>query len=412
MANGYFFLIQTGVHIMHGIGMPYSSSSDDRGHVMLKKTVIFQKESEDVYLALIEELASTLVPTSIMGFTLVVVDWFAWTATGNSVFLAAAIAGGLGSAAKISLMIMQKQNFTLTINRVNSAARLETMHGIATFAVAASVGSVSATAFCQQDPNLKILSTGLLFGYCSGVVSRTAIRPKIAILALSLATTPAIFAATLAKSPAQNILAVMFGIFLLGAIESVRYIYLSTVRHITSRLEMSKLARNDPLTGLANRLALRDAYRDASKTTKNIAIHCIDLDGFKSVNDRFGHEAGDAVLTNVAQRLLEIAPHNATVARFGGDEFVILQPEISKILEAELIAKQIVNALTMPFYIQGQPVEVGASLGLSIGKANIPLEELLRLADEASYFVKRNGGGVAVASTPHFSPVSERFRRP
>ncbi|SDR38379.1 diguanylate cyclase (GGDEF) domain-containing protein [Pseudomonas grimontii] len=377
---------------------------------MFGKTVIFRKESEDVYLALIEDLARTLLPTSIMGVTLVIVDLFAWSATGNTVFLAAAIAGGSGSAAKILLMFVQKQNCAKPKNQVKYAVRLEAMHGMATFAVAASVGSVLAAAFSLHEPNLQILSTGLLFGYCSGVVSRTAIRPKIAIIALVLAAAPAAFAASLINSPAHNILAAMFGVFLLGAIETVRHTYLSTVRHITSRIEMAKLARNDPLTGLANRLSLREAYREASLTTRCIAIHCLDLDGFKSVNDQFGHAAGDAILVNVAQRLSEVAPPNATVARFGGDEFVILQTEIFESIEAELLAKEIVNSLAKPFTVQSRIIEIGASLGLSVGSASTQLDELLQLADEASYFIKRNGGGVAIASTSHFSPVSERFR--
>lgn len=376
---------------------------------MLGRTVVFRKEAEDVYLALIDDLARTLLPTSIMGITLIIVDLFAWASTGNTIFLVAAIGGGCGSAAKILLMFVHKRNRLQHKNRLKNAERLEVMLGTATFAVAASVGSVLAAAFSQQEPNLQTLATGLLFGYCSGVVSRNAVRPKIAIIALVLSVAPAIFAAALINSPAQHILAFMFGIFLIGALETVRHIYLSTVRHITSRIEMAKLARNDPLTGLANRLALREAFREASLVTSNVAIHYLDLDGFKSINDHFGHAAGDEILVNVAQRLSELAPSNATVARFGGDEFVILQIEISESFEAEMLAEKIVTSLAKPFIMQSATVEVGASLGLSVGSTSTQLEKLLQSADEASYFIKRNGGGVAVASNANISLVSERF---
>lgn len=377
---------------------------------MFWNAIKFRKESDDVYLALIEDLANTSLPACIMGLTLVIVEWFAWTVTGDTIYLAAAMAGGSGSAAKILLILIQKRKLVRHENRIKYAVYLEAMHGIATLAVAASVGSVLAAAFSQPEPNLQIVTTALLFGYCSGLVSRIAIRPKIAILALGLAAAPAIYAAITTDSRAHNILAIMFGIFILSAVDTVRHVYLSTVRHITSRLEMAKLARNDPLTGLANRLGLRESYRKVSQTTKNIAVHCLDLDGFKSVNDQFGHAAGDIVLVSVAQRLLALAPASATVARFGGDEFIILQLGISKSIEAELLAEKIVISLSQSIVIDEHTIEIGVSLGLSIGPASMPFDELLRQADEASYLVKRDGGGVAVASASHFISQSERFR--
>lgn len=377
---------------------------------MFGTAVRFRKESEDVYLTLIADLASTAVPTCIMGLTLLAVDWFAWTTTGEAFFLAAAIAGGLGSIAKLALMFIQKRTHSRHELRMRDAARWEASHAIATAVVAASVGAVLAGAFFRPDADLQILATALLFGYCSGVVSRLAIRPKIAILALVLAGAPAIFAATFANTAAHSILAVMFSVFLVGAVDTVRHLYHSAIRHITSRLEMARLARNDPLTGLANRLGLREAYRAASHLRGSLAVHCLDLDGFKSVNDKFGHAVGDAVLTNVAQRLLGLAPPSATVARFGGDEFVILQPGISQSLEAEFLAAEIVNVLSQPFVIESETIEIGASLGLSVASTNSDFDELLRRADEASYLVKRNGGGVAVASEKHFAPIPERAR--
>jgi diguanylate cyclase (GGDEF)-like protein len=378
---------------------------------MFRKLIIFRREPEDVYLVLVADLACTVIPTTIMGFTLVMVDLFAWFDTGNAFFPGAAFAGGLASLGKIFLMLVQKRRGLRGETCLKDTVRWESLHTVATAIVAASVGGALLVAFLQPDPNLQVLATALVFGYCSGVVARTAIRPRIANLALILASVPAIFVTAQASDAAHQILAVMLSVFLLGAIETVRHVYKSAAHHISSRLEMATLARNDPLTGLANRLGLREVFRTAAQQRGSIAVHCLDLDGFKAVNDKFGHAGGDAILISVAQRLLALAPSNSAVARFGGDEFVVLQWGVSQVNEAEFLARRIVSALSQPFPLENGVVEIGASLGLSVSSADISLDVLLRLADEASYLIKRDGGGVAIATGSHFSSAPlERFR--
>ncbi len=191
----------------------------------------------------------------------------------------------------------------------------------------------------------------------------------------------------------------MFCFFLVGALQSVLSAHRTAIRRIRLRLDMAALARSDALTGLANRLGLRRAFEGVSATgDASVAIHCFDLDGFKPVNDRYGHAAGDALLQELGVRLRLLLPAPALAARIGGDEFVVLQPGVRHVEEAELLARRIVHALGAPYQLGMQTVSVGLSLGFACAPAPMAdLDDLLREADAASYAVKRRGGGVAAA---------------
>jgi diguanylate cyclase (GGDEF)-like protein len=144
------------------------------------------------------------------------------------------------------------------------------------------------------------------------------------------------------------------------------------------------LARTDELTGLANRrkfIAELEKFR-----TRDSSVLLLDLNGFKSVNDRFGHDVGDDLLKRVALRFTRAMPANGVLARLGGDEFGVLVAgdgfELAQALRA---------TLTYPFEIEGEPI----SLDVSIGEAaNDGSDQVLRRADEAMYNAKRAGGGV------------------
>lgn len=349
----------------------------------------FRSESSDLYLALVADLSRTTVPTSVMGFYLVLVDWVAWSATGSSIYIYAGIAGGISSFIKVLLMRSQTRNLVSGDSTLQYAVRCESAHAILVVLVSGSVGISAAESFFQNNHDFQILTTSLLFGYCAGVAARLAVRPRIACLAIVIATCPAIFAASQSSDYSHRVLAGMLAVFLLGGFDTIRHLYGTNVRNITGRLEMATLARNDPLTGLANRLGLREAFRIAAKLPGKVAVHCLDLDGFKLVNDRLGHAGGDGVLVGVAQRLLSIAPTNTTVARVGGDEFVVLQAGILELDGAEALAREIVDVLSEPFFLDNHVIEMGASLGLCVSNENCSLDDLLCRADTASYVTKR-----------------------
>ncbi len=169
------------------------------------------------------------------------------------------------------------------------------------------------------------------------------------------------------------------------------------VRDITERVELTdKLAHqamHDPLTGLANRVLLDDrisvAIAQAERAGAPVAILYLDLDGFKEVNDRHGHAAGDAVLVEIAARLKRSTRPGDTVARLGGDEFVVVSGDFSEPWAIEL-AERLRAAVQDPVQIGGSQVTVRCSIGIGLGVGGTPAE-LLHRADAALYDAKRAG---------------------
>jgi diguanylate cyclase (GGDEF)-like protein/PAS domain S-box-containing protein len=156
-------------------------------------------------------------------------------------------------------------------------------------------------------------------------------------------------------------------------------------------------AFHDPLTRLPNRSVFLDRVTHSlSRRTRaggSMAVLFVDLDNFKLVNDAMGHAEGDRVLVSAAERLIGCVRSEDTVARFGGDEFAILIDDGSDSQGLEEVAKRIVEALAVPFEIQGQEQRIGASVGIARSRPGETPAELLRKADEAMYFAKANGKG-------------------
>jgi diguanylate cyclase (GGDEF)-like protein len=159
--------------------------------------------------------------------------------------------------------------------------------------------------------------------------------------------------------------------------------------------KIHQLARYDSLTGLPNRALFRDQM-DASVTGLRrrgpFAIHFIDLDEFKEVNDTLGHPCGDELLCAVADRLRAVVRSSDIVARFGGDEFVILQYPLGHPKEAAALAERLVTELAVPFQISGHEVVVGASVGIALApRDGSNADLLLKNADMALYRAKSDG---------------------
>ncbi|MFI1965824.1 diguanylate cyclase CdgB [Streptomyces pathocidini] len=128
---------------------------------------------------------------------------------------------------------------------------------------------------------------------------------------------------------------------------------------------------------------------DETDTTKGLAVLFCDLDGFKSINDRFGHHTGDAVLIEVARRLTSGVRDGDTVARFGGDEFVVLADGLAR-TGAQDLAVRLRNAIVPPIRVEGRAVRVGASFGISWAACGMSAEEVLQSADQRMYVEKRS----------------------
>jgi len=173
----------------------------------------------------------------------------------------------------------------------------------------------------------------------------------------------------------------------------------ATVRDVTEQHAqfetMRLIATRDPLTGLANRRAFEQAFKSARADSEaSLALFICDLDGFKPVNDTWGHQTGDALLREIANRLVAQAGSAALVARLGGDEFGILMPRSTEALAAEA-AKRMIGAIGRPFEIDGKCVHVGVSIGIALGASHQDVQALMECADAAMYDAKRVRSGCA-----------------
>jgi diguanylate cyclase (GGDEF)-like protein/PAS domain S-box-containing protein len=158
--------------------------------------------------------------------------------------------------------------------------------------------------------------------------------------------------------------------------------------------EKDRLARFDSLTGLPNRAVLRERMERAlseCRPDKMCAVHFIDLDQFKQVNDTLGHTRGDMLLEAVAKQLTDATRDAGVVARFGGDEFVVLQAPIRSPDQGEALAKLILNRLGGTYDLDGYKVVVTASIGIALATSQIDPDQFLRNADMALYRAKVEG---------------------
>jgi diguanylate cyclase (GGDEF)-like protein len=154
------------------------------------------------------------------------------------------------------------------------------------------------------------------------------------------------------------------------------------------------LACHDALTGLPNRTLMLDrlaqAMSQAIRQRKAVGVLLLDLDGFKDVNDRFGHDAGDLLLQRVAARLASCIRECDTACRYGGDEFVILLPEVDGAEDVEAVSRKIRACLAEPHLLGGEHLVVHASIGAALfQEGRLNCNELIGMADAAMYRAKR-----------------------
>jgi len=183
------------------------------------------------------------------------------------------------------------------------------------------------------------------------------------------------------------------------------------------RDQIQQLATHDSLTGLPVLRLTNDrvtmAFARARRCGRKVALLFLDLDRFKAINDTHGHEAGDAVLCEVARRLGAALRAEDTVSRIGGDEFLIALTNIADVLIAEAVAAKLVTAIAEPIEHRGLTLRVGASIGISVFPDHgEDYAGLRHLADQAMYAAKHRGReGYALASRPVMSPNPHRQRR-
>lgn len=194
--------------------------------------------------------------------------------------------------------------------------------------------------------------------------------------------------------------------------------WVATYEDITERCRtqerLSHMAWHDALTGLPNRVMFREHMQHVLPGLgrgRSLAVLCLDLDGFKGVNDTMGHLAGDELLRVVAHRLRENTRETDVVARLGGDEFAILQVDADQPKHANALAERLIAVMREPFELEGQMVEIGTSIGAVIAEPSAPSpDELLRSADVALYRAKADGRGVCRFFAPEMDAAIAQRR--
>jgi diguanylate cyclase len=179
---------------------------------------------------------------------------------------------------------------------------------------------------------------------------------------------------------------------------------------------LRKQAFLEPLTGLPNRALLNDRLMQAVGRYERagvpnpgkLAVLLLDLDGFKPVNDSFGHAAGDFVLKEFATRLCAVVRPGDTLARLGGDEFVLLTEGVSSAADCVPVAQRMLAALRQPFDIHGHQVAVGGSVGIVVYPDHGEMDKLLTHADTAMYTAKRSGGNTYAVFESHMDAHAQQ----
>lgn len=282
--------------------------------------------------------------------------------------------------------------------------------GLASFSVL-SAGCYQCVV-SGQWPLIAMAGIGLAC-MIGGISSRNAGTPRFGFLLMCILIAPFSLACLMSPVPYVSLIGLQLPLYSCGVVFVMFENYKVLLDLYHSEEQNRRLAQRDLLTGLPNRMMNLQRFEELLRPLSDsmrpeVTVFWLDLDGFKEVNDRFGHAAGDAVLVGIAGRLRDTVRPLDFVSRIGGDEFVILLPAISP-AEAADIAGRIIACAQAPLDI-GLPAP--ALVGISIGSARAPgdgetTDTLLRSADQAMYEAKRRGKGVYVAYDSSLADVVE-----
>ena len=279
---------------------------------------------------------------------------------------------------------------------------LELLYELGAFSYCFAVGVLGGmTIYFDLPAAAQLLVTCYAIGYGSGMSSRNAGRPMIAVGGMVLTFAPICVALWLDGDLASRALAAAIVIAFLGMM-SITFQIFRTLRDSVAATETSArlaekmqiLARTDVVTNLLNRAGLNHflvEHLSRRRESPNLALFWFDLDKFKEVNDALGHQTGDRVLCEMAQRLRSQAKPDAVIGRFGGDEY-ILACDVRDRREAETIALALLGEISRPLRIDQHRLEVGCSMGIALYPDDgADIETLMQGADLALYHAKVNG---------------------
>ena len=284
------------------------------------------------------------------------------------------------------------------------STRSEIIYELGAWAYAALLGMLTLAALIRSDNALHhLMAAAVTSGYAAGICGRNAGRPVIAIGQLTLASGPFSLGLFLSDDPLRWVLGLVNCCFIFGMVDITLQTYSAVLKAMTATQEQKRLtarferlARFDTMTGLENRGAFQERLHlevaSAVAAGEQLAVLWVDIDKFKEINDSLGHPTGDKVLCAVARQLNSLAEGRGSVARFGGDEFVLLLRGKGKRGFVEDVAQELMRALSIPMTIDGVSLQVTGSVGAAIAPLHgTDADTLLQHADMALYHAKANG---------------------
>ena len=254
------------------------------------------------------------------------------------------------------------------------------------------------------DPVLQFLAPTTMMGIIAGLVTRNNCAPRLALLQVAICDVPLQFAIPLGGQPWMMISIAQCPLMLAAMTKTIFGISEAHLTALMAKRDSEVQATHDVLTGLLNRaglmLALIRALRNTPVDAAPFALLYVDLDGFKVINDHFGHAAGDDLLRQAAARISEAVPAGSLVARLGGDEFIVVAPGQNG-SGASVIGDAVIAAVSRPYELGAYAVpRIGASIGIACSDRTTSPDELLAVADAALYRAKSKGKGQCVIAEP------------
>ncbi|WP_211912069.1 GGDEF domain-containing protein [Tardiphaga alba] len=364
----------------------------------------FADVPDHVRVELVDMCFQTRVPLAISGFTLAIVAAHMASASGNMWLGVLSAVGAAVTVFRIACDVLYNKRKPRGGFSPAESRRWEYLYGGSSFVFASLIGLLGFVAFRGTSSAHQLLTTALVFGYAAGIVCRISARPAIALPALMMVALPTAVSAIGRIEGSFLFYTVILLAFLLGSFETVSFLYRQTVEQISLKHQFAMLARHDPLTGLANRLGFQEKLILTATRSQGyselMAVQSIDLDGFKVVNDRYGHPIGDALLQAVAGRLSGMLRDGDFAVRMGGDEFLVVQCAVANRDEAMLLGRRIVKILSEPFAMVDLELTIGASVGIAIGETGDDPSALALAADKALYASKSSGRNCVTFAQP------------
>jgi diguanylate cyclase (GGDEF)-like protein len=285
-------------------------------------------------------------------------------------------------------------------------ARLEKLAMAGAWSTAALVsafGSYAVLHYTYQP--VAALAIAQTIGYLAGISGRNTSRPLITRVQVLIAATPFMLALVSTLDPAYLVIGLSVALTTVLTFSSAQVIYRMFVARLRTMRELEHLAVNDTITNLYNRRGFMREIRALAATGQPLTLISVDIDRFKTINDTFGHDVGDALLQSFGETLIEGLTPGDIAARTGGDEFMIATARNAE--EACALAARLVMLLGRQRFIGGRHVTATASMGIAAAGCGATIEDALKCVDIALYRAKLDGRNRFVMYTPEIKSEHE-----